>query len=190
MRVELNDRTPVCPEDETRWIVASQAGDRSAFSHLVENYWNRLYRWLYQVTHDRHTAEDLTQDAFLKAWANVSRFRTGTNFRAWLFRIAHNALLNSRRGPRNRRAGLPDDVQGVAPGPEEIALGRETTAQLDKAIESLPTEWRAAFLLRIHEDLSFREIAAITDTTEETARWRVFKARQKLMTWLEKGDEA
>lgn len=190
MATEVTDRTPVRPEDEGRWIAASRQGDRSAFTRLVEAYWGRLYRWLFQLTHDRHAAEDLAQDAFLKAWAGLDRFQPGSNFRAWLFRIAHNALVNTRRGPRNRRASLPDDVPGEGPGPEDVALGKETMARIGRAVEQLPTEWRAALLLRVDEDLSFRQIAAITDTTEETARWRVFKARQKLLAWLGEGDEA
>jgi RNA polymerase sigma-70 factor (ECF subfamily) len=190
MATELSDRTPVRPEDEGQWIAASRDGDRSAFARLVEAYWGRLYRWLFQLTRDRHAAEDLAQDAFLKAWANLNRFQPGSNFRAWLFRIAHNALVNTRRGPRTRRAALSEDVRGAGPGPEDVAQGKETMERVGQAVDQLPTEWRAALLLRVEEGLSFRQIAAITDTTEETARWRVFKARQKLMAWLDGGDEA
>ncbi|MGL4554587.1 MAG: RNA polymerase sigma factor [Gemmataceae bacterium] len=189
MATEVTDRTAVRPEDEGRWVAASQGGDRSAFARLVEAYWGRLYRWLFQLTHDRHAAEDLAQEAFLKAWANLARFRPGTNFRAWLFRIAHNALVNTRRGPHARRAVMPDDVPGDGPGPQDVALSREELARVGKAVEGLPTDWRAALLLRVEEGLSFRQIAAVTDTTEETARWRVFKARQRLMAWLDRGDE-
>ena len=55
---------------------------------LVERYWDRLYRWLYHLTHDRHAAEDVAQETFLKAFAKLGTFRAGSNFRAWLFRIA------------------------------------------------------------------------------------------------------
>src|SRR3954451_9055594 len=120
MATEVSDRTPVRPEDEGQWIDASRGGDRSAFARLVEAYWARLYRWLFQLTRDRHAAEDLAQDAFLKAWANLDRFQPGSNFRASLFRLAHNALVNPRRGPRTRRAELTEDVRGDGPGPEEL----------------------------------------------------------------------
>lgn len=189
MAVDLGETTSVRPEDEGRWINAAREGDGEAFAQLVQCYWGRLYRWLVQLTHDRHAAEDLAQDAFLKAWTHLERFQVGTNFRAWLFRIAHNALVNSRRGPRARRAEMPEDLPGEAPGPEELALERETLERVGCALTELPTDWRAALLLRIDEGLSFRQIATVTETTEETARWRVFKARQKLMSWLEKGDE-
>src|SRR6478752_1261649 len=82
------------PSDEARLVRAAQEGNRPAFASLVEAYWDRLYRWLYQLTRDRHLAEDLAQEAFLKALAHLDRFKAGTNFRAWLFRIAHNAFAN------------------------------------------------------------------------------------------------
>src|ERR1700730_3836832 len=66
--------------EEERLIRAAQKGDRPAFAALVEVYWDRLYRWLYHLAHDRHTAEDLTQETFLKAFAGLHGFRAGTNF--------------------------------------------------------------------------------------------------------------
>ncbi|MGL6097029.1 MAG: RNA polymerase sigma factor, partial [Fimbriiglobus sp.] len=77
------------PGEEPEWIAAAQRGDRAAFARLVDAYWDRLYRWLYQMTRDRHRAEDLVQETFLKALAGLGSFRPGTNFRAWLFRIGH-----------------------------------------------------------------------------------------------------
>src|SRR5207244_9545625 len=88
----LSDRTPV-PKllgEEHALIGAAKGGDRTAFTRLVERYWDRLYRWLYHLTHDAHTAEDLAQETFLKAFAGLDKFRAEGNFQAWLFRIAHN----------------------------------------------------------------------------------------------------
>jgi RNA polymerase sigma-70 factor (ECF subfamily) len=168
--------------EETHLIRAAQAGDRSAFTSLVHLYWERLFRWLYHLTRDRHQAEDVAQEAFLKAFANLGRFRAGTNFRAWLFRIAHNTFANQHRSAGRERVTLPDDLPDRDPGPVESALSREALADLAEAVRALPTDFRAALLLRAEEGLSFRQIAAVLDTTEETARWRVFKARQKLMS--------
>lgn len=178
------------PGDETRLVRAAQQGNRPAFATLVEAYWDRLYRWLYQMTGDRHLAEDLAQEAFLKAFAHLERFEAGTNFRAWLFRIAHNTLANQHRASRPRPP-LPDDLPAGQQGPAEQLIGKETLQGLADAIARLPAEFRAALLLRVEEDLSFRQIAGILGTTEETARWRVFKARQKLLDQLppEQGSE-
>src|SRR6476659_6638538 len=83
--------------DEADLIRAAQAGDRPAFAALIERYWDRLYRWICRLTRDATTAEDLTQETFLKAFAAVERFQAGSNFRAWLFRIGHNNFVNLRR---------------------------------------------------------------------------------------------
>lgn len=167
-------------------IVKAQAGDRQAFAGLVEAYWDRLYRWLYHLTHDRHTAEDLAQEAFLKAFSNLDRFQAGTNFQAWLFRIAYNRFVNHYRRAARTRQPLPPQLVAGGPTPLEEAVGREVEQTLARAVGRLPNEFRAALLLRVEEGMSFKEIARILEITEETARWRVFKARQKLMEVVEK----
>lgn len=161
---------------------AAQAGDRAAFGRLVDRYWDQLYRWLYHLARDRHAAEDLTQETFLKALAALGSFRPGTNFKAWVFRIGHNNFVNQKRADRRTKHPLPED----AAGPESDAPGqgveqREAVEAVGKAVAGLPADFRAALLLRVEQGLSFRDIARILKTTEETARWRVFKARQKLL---------
>jgi RNA polymerase sigma-70 factor (ECF subfamily) len=165
-------------------IHGAQQGDRQAFAALVERYWDRLYRWLYHLTHHRHAAEDLTQEAFLKAFAHLDSFRTGGNFQAWLFKIAFNAFVNQRRVEGRVRQAFPEQLAARAVGPEEEAMSREALRMLARAVGRLPPEFRAAFVLRAEEGLSFREMAEVLGTTEETARWRVFKARQKLLRVL------
>jgi RNA polymerase sigma-70 factor (ECF subfamily) len=170
--------------EESELIAAAQAGDRPAFAVLVERYWVRLYRWLYHLTHDPHAAEDLAQETFLKAFSGLRTFRPDSNFRAWRFRIGHNNVVNQQRLRRGQRQPLPVDLPAGDEGPVEQALSREALAHLTRAVGRLPTEFRAAFLLRAEEGLSFRQVAAVLNITEETARWRVFKARQKLLQAL------
>jgi RNA polymerase sigma-70 factor (ECF subfamily) len=171
------------PPGEDRLIRAAQRGDRSAFSALVEHYWDRLFRWLYHLTRDQHAAEDLAQESFLRAFGAIDRFQAGTNFGAWLFRIAHNAHANQQRATRKREP-LPSEIPGREVDPADEVLNREALHELAQAIGKVPEELRAAFLLRVDEGLSFREIADVMGLTEETARWRVFKARQKLLSLL------
>jgi len=176
---------PTLPDEEAEWIRAAQAGDRSAFARLVERYWDRLYRWLYHLARDRHTAEDLTQETFLKALAAVKSFRAGSNFRAWVFRIGHNNFVNQKRSERRTKHQLPEDAAAPEMGSAETsAENREALETVQRAVSELPSDFRAALLLRVYEGLSFRDIAKALSTTEETARWRVFKARQKLMKVL------
>ena len=120
--------SPDPPAEEERLIRAAQKGDRPAFAALVEHYWDRLYRWLYRMTHDRHAAEDLTQETFLKAFAGLNRFQAGTNFAAWLFRIAHNNFANGRRAKGRQRQPLPDDLAAKDGDPVEEAQSCEALA--------------------------------------------------------------
>jgi RNA polymerase sigma-70 factor (ECF subfamily) len=173
------------PNEEADWIRAAQGGDRAAFARLVDRYWDRLYRWLYHLTRDRHAAEDLTQETFLKALAAVRSFRPGSNFRAWVFRIGHNNFVNQKRAERRGKQPLPDDAAGSEiGGPLESAENREAVEAVARAVADLPADFRKALLLRVEAGLSFREVAKVLGTTEETARWRVFKARQKLVKVL------
>ena len=182
--VALPDVNGKLPAEEHGLVAASQRGERQAFAQLVERYWDRLYRWLFHLTRDRHTAEDLVQESFLKAFRGLKRFEAGSNFKAWLFRIAHNSYANYRRANARARQPLPDNVPQLGEGPVEQVVSREALQLLANAVEKLPADFRAAFLLRVEEDLPFREIAAVLGLTEETARWRVFKARQKLLAGL------
>lgn len=160
-------------------------GDREAFAQLVLFYNEALYRWVARLTGNSHAAEDLVQDTFVRAYQAITRLRQDTNLKAWLFRIAHNAYANWVRDRKGKNSILPAEVFDTAAGPEELALENEATRGLQQAIDKLPEEWKAALLLRMQEDMAFREIALALGTTEETARWRVYKARQKLMETLE-----
>jgi RNA polymerase sigma-70 factor (ECF subfamily) len=170
--------------DEAELILSAQAGDRPAFAALVERYWERLYRWLCRLTRDGSVAEDITQETFLKAFAAVNSFRPGTNFRAWLFRIAHNNFVNQRRSIRHNRQPLVPEIAEEPQGPVSETLSREALTIIAEAVAKLPSDFRGALMLRVDEGLSFRDIAEVMGITEETARWRVFKARQKLMSVL------
>jgi RNA polymerase sigma-70 factor (ECF subfamily) len=169
------------PLEEARLVRRAQDGDRAAQADLVERYWGRVHRWLSHLCRDPHQADDLTQETFLRALANLKKFEAGTCLPAWLFRIGHNVFASQvRRAHRGERT-LPEDLLDPAEGPLERAELTELTHRLEKAVAQLPVDFRGALLLRVQEGLSFREIASVLGLTEETARWRVFKARQKLM---------
>lgn len=171
---------PSIPDLAHEKLQAALAGDRTAFGWLITEYWDPLFRWLYRMTRNQHQAEDLAQETFMKAFLALESFRPGSNFRAWLFRIAHNNFVNLKR--RERRISSMGEMDKVTTVTPEVSLeSRELHEQLEQVIENLPAEFRAALLLRVDQDLSFRDIALILGTTEETARWRVYKARQNLL---------
>jgi RNA polymerase sigma-70 factor (ECF subfamily) len=183
--VTLTTLTDDDPPSEAVLVRRAQEGQREAFAALVDKYWDRIYRWLYRLTHHQQTAEDLAQETFLKALAHLESFNRGGNFQAWLYRIAYNSFLNQRRSSGRMSLEIfPENLAGGGAGPEDEALGKEVLQQVARAVGRLPGDFRSAFLLRVEEGLSFREIAEVIGTTEQTARWRVFKARQKLIQVL------
>jgi RNA polymerase sigma-70 factor (ECF subfamily) len=115
----------------------------------------------------------------------MQSFQPGTNFRAWIFRIGHNNFVNQKRSEKRTKQPLPEDAAAPDVGEVETRTeNRETLEMISKVVADLPADFRAALMLRVNEGLSFREVAKILGTTEETARWRVFKARQKLLKVL------
>jgi RNA polymerase sigma-70 factor (ECF subfamily) len=102
-----------------------------------------------------------------------------------VFRIGHNNFVNLKRSERRTKHQLPDDAAAPELGSAETTMeNREALEAIARAVADLPGDFRAALTLRVEEGLSFRDVARILNTTEETARWRVFKARQKLMKVL------
>jgi len=157
-----------------------------AFSHVVEQHWISVYRLLYRMSGEAHDAEDLTQETFLRAFERRDSFRPGTNMRAWLMRIASNALFDLQRKRRTARATPLDDKQvQAAPTPAGPAETAELGGLLAEALARLPETQRLVFLLRSTEELSFRDIAGAIGTSEETARWHMLQARRQLLTMLD-----
>jgi RNA polymerase sigma-70 factor (ECF subfamily) len=175
----------VIEPDDSEWVRKARAGDRAAFAALVDRYWDRLRRWLLSLTEREHLAEDLTQEAFFRAWTALPRLQAEITFRVWLFRIAKNLFLDQRRGPRGvEPEALPREVGGKDAGPLSELLDREGQEKLQGALAQLPAHYRAAYLLWTGEELPYFQIAQILEISEETARWRVCKARQFLLRRL------
>lgn len=158
---------------------------RPDFADVVRDYWPAVYRLMHSMAGDRHAAEDLTQEAFTRALARWTSFRSGTNLRAWLLRIATNAYLDDRR--RRKRSRV--EPLGDEPRDRERPAGQrlETAERADAVragLQTLTDLTRLVFHLRVAEDLSFREIAELAGTTEQSARWHMHQARTKLLDLL------
>src|SRR5262249_5655762 len=148
----------------------ASAGDRDAFAALVDRYWHPVRAWLVGLSGNAHLAEDLAQEAFLKAWVALPTLAAADSFRVWLFRIARNEYLAAARKARPIDEPPPDTAD-QAPGPDSIAIEREEEAALRAAVGKLPANYREAYLLWTHEQLTYPEIARVLEVTEETARW-------------------
>ena len=97
---------------ELQLVREAQAGSPHAFASLVDRYWGRIYRWLFGLIHSRHTAEDLTQEVFLRAWKQMPSLKSATAFRPWLFRIARNCFHDVKKSPASSPLRqLPADLR-------------------------------------------------------------------------------
>ena len=177
---------------EARLVAQALAGSESAFEQIVRRYQRPVIGLIARITGDRALAEDLAQDAFLKAYRNLSAFDAKRRLSSWLFRIAHNTAIDSLRRSRARTRSLEAPASAVdeaaldppappAPDPvERQALGEA----LDRALATLRTDYRAAITLRYEEGLSFDEIAHVMSVPEATARSHVHRARKELAAVL------
>jgi RNA polymerase sigma-70 factor, ECF subfamily len=158
------------------------AGGRCA---LVEEHWCPVYHHIYRLCGNTHDAEELTQEAFLRALENFDQFRPGSNLRGWLLRIATNAFLDTKR--RRCPEKIHDPTLGlVSPEePAETVLERnESALKIQQALLQLTATQRAVFALRTFEEMAFSEIANAIGASEATARWHMLQARQQLLKML------
>jgi len=171
-------------------IEAVLAGDRDAFGELVRRHSRMLFRLAYRMTGNEADADDVVQDAFLRAYQKLATFERRADFGTWVYRIAvHCALdrLERRRAEEARRVGEETDpeeetvqVADLAPGPERLVMSAEIAALQETAMRSLTAMERTAFVLRHLEDRTTEEIAAALEVTPNTAKQSVYRAVQKV----------
>ncbi len=167
------------PSLETQLIRCAAAGNTGAFSQLVRKYRPQVVRTAYGIVGSAMEADDVAQEAFIKAWSNLPDFRQQSGFSTWLYRITVNAAIDAVRR-RRPEAPLADALPGERVAPEEEALRRERQRDVRGAIQELPPAARAALVLREYEQLTYREIAAVLDIPIGTVMSRLSYARQLL----------
>lgn len=168
-------------------VRAAQA-DRATFAILYRRYLNRVYGYAFYQLGDHHDAEDATERTFLAALAALGGFRdTGSTFRAWLFRIAHNTIANAHRSRARRpTVALPEGWDRSAPDADPAGLvGRgEELREVLALIDELPDERRQVILLRFVDELSAREIGIVLDRSEGAVRVLLHRALRELAAQL------
>lgn len=153
---------------------------------MVEAQWTAVYRLSYRLCGNAHDAEELAQETFLKALEKWHQFQPGTNLRGWLFRIATNAFLTSKRRAKLQPLGdAMNDLPGTSPPTDRGLEQSELAKNVQAAILRLSETQRAVFVLRTNEELPFAEISAVLGITETTVRWHMSQARQGLIKLLE-----
>jgi RNA polymerase sigma-70 factor (ECF subfamily) len=178
-------------ESDLSLVQRAQRGETGAFDALVRRYQHKVVKLVMRYVRNPTEAEDIAQDAFIKAYRALPRFRGDSAFYTWLYRIAINTAKNSlasrARNPVQLDAGGggdDDDRPGLeermidAATPEALALTEEIRATVTAAIDQLPDDLRTAIMLRELEGLSYEEIAKTMDCPVGTVRSRIFRARE------------
>jgi RNA polymerase sigma factor (sigma-70 family) len=182
------------PPDEAELVSRARSGDASAFGALVDAFTEVAFRTAYLVTGDAAEAEDAAQEAFVKAYRALDRFREGSPFRPWLLRIVGNTARNRRRST-GRRLGLMLRAQAEAPrsppapSAEAYVLRVERRRALLDAVNALPPDDRLVIGARYFLDLPEAEIAALAGVAPGTVKSRLFRARRRLADALGRRDE-
>ena len=172
-------------------VRAAQA-DPAAFDQLYRRYVDRVYSYAFYQLGDHHEAEDVTERTFLSALAAIGRYRDdGSTFRAWLFRIAHNAIANAHRSRARRRTEPIESIaEPHAPGadPAAVVAGADRSRAVREALARIPTERRQVIVLRFVDGLSSREIGAVLDRSPGAARVLLHRALADLAAELDRAD--
>ena len=177
-------------ETDQQLVQRAQRGDLRAFDLLVLKYQGRIGALVSRYITDPSEVEDVTQEAFIKAYRAIDKFRGDSAFYTWLYRIAANAAKNHLVS-RRRRPGADATIEDAELGqqaelladvgtPEAVAMGEELATVVEEALAALPEELRAALTLREFEGLSYDDIAAVLDCPVGTVRSRIFRAREAI----------
>jgi RNA polymerase sigma-70 factor (ECF subfamily) len=178
--------------NEHRLVARAQAGDRLAFEELVRMHADRLYAVVLRLCAGPHEAEEVTQEAFLRAWRAIGRFDGRSQLFTWLYRIGVNEAR--RRAQRSERAPrtvsleeTPGEPPDLSAAPEPVTEHRATRAMLTTALRRLPLDYRAPLVLRDIEGLSTVQAAEILGISEAALKSRLHRARAILRDGLADG---
>jgi len=183
---------------ETGLVQAARAGDLEAFGQLVKLYDRNVFRIAQHITHNEEDAQDVVQEAFLKAYTNLEQFQGNSKFYTWLVRIAVNEALMKLRKRRNSKTvsldedveteegSMPREVADWSPNPEQIYGQTELGDILKKTIQGLSPAFRTVFVLRDVEGLSTEETAETLSLSVPAVKSRLLRARLQLRERLGK----
>jgi len=182
--------------DESSLVAQAKAGDQAAFSELVTQYERKIYRLAKNITRNDEDAEDVLQDAFLKAYTHLDNFKGDSKFYTWIVRIAVNeALMRLRKRKTDRTVPLDEPVElGEETVAREIAVWEDNPEQryskeewrtiLDAAVDNLKRDFRTVFVLRDIEELSTEETAETLGISVPAVKSRLLRARLALRETL------
>lgn len=169
------------PESD-EWLMGQVGrGQRESLEKLVRRYASPLLTFLFRMTGNRHSSEELLQEVFLRVWSKRGLYRLDKPFRAWLFAIAANLCRSEHRRPAVRAGNLDEQsAPGRGETPEQRAIAHETSKIVETAVADLPPQQRMVVVLRVWNGLNFSEIADIAGIAESTARSNMTRGLESL----------
>ena len=180
---------------ERQLIRQAQQGDARAFEALVEKYDRRILGLAYSMAGSQADAEDIAQEALIKAYQNLPAFRMESNFFTWLYRILVNtALTHKKRESRKKAVSIETiqsrkasnwDISADSESPEDHLLNTELESEVYTVLETPPMMQSVVFILRFFEEFKLKEIAEITGCTEGTVKNTLFRSVQKMRKALQ-----
>jgi len=186
----MNEKMQTLADD--RLVDLAKSGRIEAYAELAWRVQEKIYHTIFGMTRNHEDADDLTQETFMSAYKALGSFKQRSSFYTWVYRIAVNLTLNflKRKGREKGREGFEDNtsvydrVEYEAMSPEGDSLKKEFKEMLEKAIESLPLAYKAAFNLVVFQGMSHGRAAEVLGCSENTVSWRMHKARKMLQDRL------
>lgn len=193
------ENTQAIAQSDAAAVERTLGGDRDAFRVLVERHSHNVFRLAYRMTGNRQDAEEVVQEAFLRAYQKLGQFAARANFGTWVYRIAANYAIDRMRQRKKEEArkvepavyeqGTENDpvtlVQDAAPTPERLAHNIELRKHMEIALAALSHSERTAFVMRHWEGCAIEEIAEVLKSSSGAAKNTVFRAVQKLRVALQ-----
>jgi RNA polymerase sigma-70 factor (ECF subfamily) len=176
-------------ETDPAVIRAAMAGDLSAFEQIVRLHQQSVWRFLRRLLGDAATAEDITQETFLRVHRRLPDYAFRSSFTAWVFRIAHNAGVDELRARARRDRLAPALAASPSTAPATTGRAGEARVELEAALATLPVDLREALLLIEVLGLRYAEAATVLSVPVGTVKSRVFTARMRLAAWARAGED-
>lgn len=173
-------------QDEVSLLRASLAGETEAWGEIVSRYKDAVFGLCLGFLRNRADAEDLTHDAFIRAYDNLRRYHLDKRFSTWMFTIAANLCRNRLRYRKNHP--VVEQPLHLAGGrdPASVVAGEDRQSRIHRALNELPYSYRAPLILRFYNDLSYREIGGILAIPEGTVKTRIHRGKAMLRSLIEK----
>ena len=176
---------------EEALVRRAQGGDASAFAELARRSRERVYGVIFGLVRNHADADDLAQETFLSAYRAIGRFRGGSSFYTWIYRIAVNLTMNHLKKMKREKGRSelldttpPSAEARAAASPELRSQAGEISGRIAQALDEIPLPFRAAFQLVVNQGLSHARAAEVLGCSENTVSWRMHKARKMLQARL------